>query len=107
MKLTLLLSLLLLSPLGTTLRAAGDNPTAYTALRLVGRELGADSLGRIVAVGGREGVPQPFVWRVTLGAKPGGGGGASSARELEVAGGRIVANRPARGVTRPTRRPLT
>ncbi len=76
------------------LRAAGDdNPTAYAALRLVGRELGADSLGRIVAVGGREGVPQPFVWRVTLAAKPGGSGGP---REVEVAGGHIVANRPAR-----------
>lgn len=79
--------------------AAEDSPTAYTALRLVGKELGADSLGRIVAVGGREGVPQPFVWRVTLAPKPGGDGGA---REVEVAGGRIVSNRPAREVAAGT-----
>lgn len=81
-------------PAAATLRAAEANPTAYTALRLVGKELGADSLGRIVAVGGREGVPQPFVWRITLAPKADGTG--NGARELEVAGGRIVANRPAR-----------
>lgn len=92
----LLLALAATLPAAGRLRAAEDSPTAYTALRLVGRELGADSLGRIVAVGGREGVPQPFVWRITLGAKPGGTGENAGARELEVAGGRIVANRPAR-----------
>lgn len=92
--LPLLLALAVPLPTGR-LRAAEDSPTAYTALRLVGRELGADTLGRIIAVGGREGVPQPFVWRITLGPKPGGTGQNAAARELEVAGGRIVANRPA------------
>ncbi|MBV9127350.1 MAG: hypothetical protein JO117_04615 [Verrucomicrobia bacterium] len=89
----------------TTLRAARppapetrDNPSSYSALRLIGRELGSENLGRVVEVSGREGVPQPFVWRVTLLPDRAGGDGL---REIEVAGGRIVARRNISRISRP------
>ncbi len=64
-----------------------DNPTAYTALRLVSKALGRDALDRVVEVAGRDGVPQPFLWKIVL--KEGAG-----SREVDVAGGKITAQRP-------------
>lgn len=90
--------LLVVTLAGTAARAetAPDNPTAYTALRLVGKELGPDSLNRVVEITGREGVPQPFVWKIVLNEKTGGG-----LREVEVAGGQLAASRPLPRSARP------
>lgn len=71
--------------------SGGDNPSAYTALRLVGKNLGHDALERVVEVTGRDGVPQPFLWKIVL--KEGTG-----SREVDVAGGKIEAQRE---LTRP------
>ena len=64
-----------------------DHPTAYTALRLVGKTLGADAINQVVEVSGRDGKPQPTVWKIVL--KDGAG-----SKEVEVVNGRIGAQRP-------------
>ena len=64
-----------------------ENPTAYTALRLVGKTLGADAINQVVEVTGRDGKPQPTVWKVVL--RDGAG-----SKEVEVVNGRIGAQRP-------------
>ena len=71
--------------------ATDDNPTAYSALRLVSKTLGRDALDRVVEVSGRDGVPQPYLWKVIL--KEGTG-----SREIDVTGGKIGAQRE---LTRP------
>ena len=63
-----------------------DNPTAYDALRLVSKTLGHEALERVVEVTGRDGVPQPYLWKVIL--KEGTG-----SREIDVTGGKIGAQR--------------
>lgn len=68
-----------------------DNPTAYTALRVISKDLGHDALERVVEVTGRDGAPQPYLWKVVL--KEGEG-----SREVDVAGGKIEAQR---ALTRP------
>lgn len=73
-----------------------ENPSAYTALRVVQKEVGAESLGRVVEITGREGVPQPFVWKVLLNEKTGPG-----LREVEVAGGRLAGSRALSRSARP------
>ncbi len=86
----------------STTTAVEANPTAYAALRLIGRELGADNLNQVIEVSGRDGVPQPFLWRVTLlpaDSRPGEVG--ATLREIEVAGGRIVARRTLSRFQRP------
>lgn len=67
--------------------APPENPSAYTAMRLVGRQLGGDSLNRIVEIVGRDGVPQPFLWKIVVKGKEGG------VQEIEVAGGKIANQR--------------
>jgi hypothetical protein len=62
------------------------NPTAYTAMRLVQKQIGGDALSRIVEIVGHDGTPQPFLWKVIL--KEGAG-----VREVDVTGGRIAAQR--------------
>lgn len=62
------------------------NPTAYTAMRLVQKQLGGDALSRIVEIVGRDGSPQPFLWKVILKE-------AAGVREVDVTGGRIAAQR--------------
>lgn len=71
----------------TEAAADKENPTAYTALRLVSTSLGRDALERVVEVAGRDGVPQPFLWKIVL--KEGTG-----SREVDVANGKIAAQRP-------------
>ena len=66
--------------------ANDDNPTAYSALRLVSKTVGRDALDRVVEVTGRDGVPQPYLWKVIL--KEGAG-----SREIDVTGGKIGAQR--------------
>ena len=68
-----------------------DNPTAYTALHAMAKILGRDSLDRVVEVTGREGAPQPHLWKIVL--KEGTG-----SREVDVEDGLITAQRP---LTRP------
>jgi hypothetical protein len=61
--------------------------SAYTALRTVGTERGADALKHVIEVEGHGGVPEPVVWRVVL-DDPSARGGV---RELDIAHGKIVA----------------
>ena len=63
-----------------------DKPSAYTALRLVGKTLGADAINRVVELTGRDGKPQPAVWKIVL--KEGEG-----SKEIDVVDGRIGAQR--------------
>lgn len=70
---------------------APDNPTAYTALRAVSKSLGREALDRVVEVVGRDGAPQPRLWKIVL--KEGDG-----SREVDVEDGKITAQRP---LTRP------
>ena len=72
---------------GQAAQDPAENPTAYTALRLVGKTLGADAINRVVEVTGRNGKPQPTVWKIVL--KDGEG-----SKEVEVVDGRIGAQRP-------------
>ncbi len=91
MKVALLAAALILSPLVG--RAA---ETAYTALRVVGKGRGADSLNRVVEMRARGGTPAPAVWRIVL-SDAGSRGGV---RELEVQGGRVISEKT------PVGRPL-
>lgn len=65
---------------------APENPSAYAAMRLVGKKLGGDSLNQIVEIDGRDGVPQPFVWKVVVKGRDG-------VQEVDVAGGKIAGQR--------------
>ena len=69
--------------------------TAYSALRIVGKRRGADTLNRVLEVRGRNGAPEPAVWKVVL-DDPGARGGL---REVDVQGGRIIAERTPTGRT--------
>jgi hypothetical protein len=64
----------------------GDYPTAYTALRLVGKTLGADAINHVVSLSGHDGKPQPATWKIVL--KDGEG-----SKEVEVVNGKIEAQR--------------
>ena len=64
---------------------AQGNATAYEALRVVARQSGRGVLNHIVSITGVQGDPQPEKWKIIL-EDP----GARSARELEVADGRIA-----------------
>lgn len=81
------LAALLLLPFAA--HAAPDtpgNPSAYAAMRLVGKKLGGDSLNQIVEIDGRDGVPQPFIWKVVVKGRDG-------VQEVDVAGGKIAGQR--------------
>jgi hypothetical protein len=95
MKIALCLALLGVGQL--TLSAA---ETAYNALRVVGKQNGADVLNRVVEVRGRSGTPAPASWKIVLN-DPGARGGI---RELEVQAGKIVSERTP--VTRTTGTPI-
>ena len=77
--------LLLVSP-----ALAQQNATAYEALRVVARQSGRGVLNHIVSITGVQGDPQPEKWKIIL-EDP----GARSARELEVADGRIASEETA------------
>ena len=76
-----------------------NNPTAYAALRAVQKVVGGNALERVVEVSGRDGVPQPYLWRVVLREANG------STREVAVAGGKVSAQRSTSG--RPAAGPGT
>lgn len=86
MKLTASLALLLSV---SSAFAAGSAATAYTALRLVGKQSGAGALNRVLEIRGRNGAPQPAVWKVVL-REPDARGGV---REVEVQRGKIIGER--------------
>ena len=68
---------------------AQERATAYEALRVVGAQLGRDTLHHIVSIVGVEGDPQPETWKIIL-EDPASRGGV---RQVEVANGRIVSDR--------------
>ncbi len=63
--------------------------SAYSVLRVLGKQSGADSLNRVVEVRGRNGSPAPQVWKVVF-AEPRTRGGI---REVEVQRGAIISER--------------
>ncbi len=63
--------------------------TAYTALRVVGKESGQGALKRVIEMRGRSGAPQPAVWKIVL-SEPGARGGV---REVDVQRGRVIGER--------------
>lgn len=67
--------------------------TAYTAIRVVAKKLGEESLARVVEVRGKMGSPDPQIWKVVL-AENGSRGGV---REYEVQKGRISGERSPSG----------
>jgi hypothetical protein len=83
MKIPLLVLCTVFAPLAAT---AAD--TAYTALRVVGKK-DRDALNRVFEVRGRNGSPQPEVWKITV-EEPQARGGL---REYEVQRGRVIAQR--------------
>lgn len=85
MKIALCAVLLLAAQLAG-IAAESGGATAYTALRLVGKQAGEDALNRVVEVRGRYGAPEPEVWKVTL-DEPSARGGL---RELDVEHGKIT-----------------
>ena len=84
MKAAFLLGLVLF-PLGA-LNAAD---TAYSALRVLGKRDGQEVLNHVVEVRGRDGAPQPVVWKIVIDDPRARGG----VRELEVQRGKIVSER--------------
>ncbi len=84
MKAAFLLGLVLL-PLASL--PAAD--TAYSALRVLGKRDGQDVLNHVVEVRGRNGAPQPGVWKIVLDEARARGG----IREVEVERGRVVSER--------------
>jgi hypothetical protein len=69
-------------------------------LRVVGTQLSRASVGRVISVSGADGDPQPVTWRIVVADSTAAGG----AREIDVANGRVVAQRPAtEAVTGSTR----
>jgi hypothetical protein len=69
--------------------ALADNDTAYKALRVFGKQQGDKLLNRVVELRGRNGVPQPQVWKITA-SDPAARGGL---QEIEVQRGRIISQR--------------
>ena len=67
------------------MRRTVPRPIARCAWR--GAALGGEALGRLVEVTGHDGVPQPYVWKIVL------KDGANASREIDVADGKIVAQR--------------
>ena len=69
--------------------AAEPAATAYTALRVVGKESGQGALKRVIEMRGRSGAPQPAVWKIVL-SEPGARGGV---REVDVQRGKVIGER--------------
>lgn len=70
--------------------------TAYTALRLVGKTNGSQTLDHVLELRGRGGAPHPEVWKIVMDDPKARGG----IREVEVQRGRIIGERL------PTSRPV-
>src|SRR4029450_13790327 len=83
-KLLLMFAMGLLPTLGFA-----ESDTAYKALRTFGKQTGDKVLNRVVEVRGRNGIPQPDVWKV-IASDPGARGGLV---EAEVQRGKIISQR--------------
>ena len=70
--------------------ADAGNATAYVALHVMAKSLGADALNHVVEVTGRGGAPQPATWRIVI------LDAAKGPREVKVTGDRVV-SQPAAG----------
>jgi len=71
-----------------------DSDTAYKALRTFGKQAGGDKvLNRVIEVRGRNGTPQPDVWKV-IASDPSARGGLV---EAEVQRGKIISQRTPTG----------
>jgi hypothetical protein len=68
---------------------AQESPTAYEALRVVGKKLNRDYVSHVISVTGVRGNPQPETWRVLVEDQHARGG----VREIEVANGNIASER--------------
>jgi hypothetical protein len=79
--------------------AAHAADTAYSALRVVGKQSGSATLDRVVEVRGRAGAPSPEVWKIVIDDPRARGG----IREVEVQRGKIIGERlpTARSLNRP------
>jgi len=78
---------------------AQERITAYEALRVIGSQMGRDSVNHIISITGSEGDPQPETWKIVLDDPKARGG----VRELEVTGGRITSERtPVRSIAGST-----
>ncbi len=78
--------------LGLLLAVASVAPaadTAYSALRVIGKRDGQETLNRVLELRGVDGTPNPAVWKVVI-DEPRARGGV---RELEVQKGKIVGER--------------
>lgn len=84
MKAVIVLGLLLTAPL-----VAIASDTAYSALRIIGKRDGQESLNRVIELRGRSGMPQPAAWKVII-DEPRARGGV---REIEVQRGKVSAER--------------
>lgn len=84
MKAVILLGFLLTAPWAAT---AAD--TAYSALRVIGKRDGQDTLNHVIELRGRSGSPQPATWKVII-DEPRARGGV---REIEVQRGKISGER--------------
>jgi hypothetical protein len=73
----------------TVALAAEQAATAYTALRVVGKQKGQTVLNRVLELRGRNGMPQPAVWKIILADSDARGG----VREIEVQRGKIISER--------------
>jgi hypothetical protein len=73
----------------TAALAAEQDATAYTALRVVGKQKGQPILNRVLELRGRNGMPQPAVWKIVLAEADARGG----VREIEVQRGKIISER--------------
>lgn len=69
--------------------AAMAADTAYSALRIMAKQRGDSALNQVLEVRGRQGKPQPDVWRITLKDDTARGG----LREVEVQKGQIISQR--------------
>ena len=69
--------------------AAEPAATAYTALRVVGKQSGSGALNRVIEMRGRNGSPQPAVWKIIL-SEPAARAGV---REVEVQHGKVIGER--------------
>lgn len=69
--------------------AMADSDTAYKALRVFGKQEGEKLLNHVVELRGRNGVPQPQVWKITA-SDPAARAGLS---EIEVQRGSIISQR--------------
>lgn len=85
-----LLCCAILAVLPLTVHAAD---TAYTAIRVVAKKVGDEALSRVIEVRGKQGAPEPQVWKVVLADERARGG----IHEYEVQRGKISGDRTPSG----------